>query len=47
MLSDLSTFSVEEQERRLKKAKEDEERARINAEIVDKIVRQESKRIAA
>ncbi|OWM65028.1 hypothetical protein CDL15_Pgr028746 [Punica granatum] len=45
MLTDLSTFSVEEQERRLRKAKEEEERARRNAEIMDQFVRQESKRI--
>ncbi|KAK4752276.1 hypothetical protein SAY87_021074 [Trapa incisa] len=45
LLTDLSTFSVEEQERRLKKAKEVEELARLNAEMVDRVVRQESMRM--
>ncbi|KAI6706855.1 hypothetical protein NL676_009817 [Syzygium grande] len=45
MLSDMSTFSVQEQERRLKIAREEEARARREAEKVDMWVRQESARM--
>ncbi|XP_030515264.2 uncharacterized protein LOC115728993 [Rhodamnia argentea] len=45
MLSDMSTFSVKEQERRLKIAREEEERARREANKVDMWVRQESARM--
>lgn len=45
MLSDVSTFSVQEQERRLKIAREEEDRARREAEKVDMWVRQESARM--
>lgn len=45
MLSDMSTFSVQEQERRLKIAREEEERARREAARVDMWVRQESARM--
>ncbi|KAI9083951.1 hypothetical protein K1719_034209 [Acacia pycnantha] len=45
MLSDLSTFSIKEQEKRLKKAKEDEDRASKEAERIISWVRQESARI--
>lgn len=45
MLSDMSTFSVEEQERRLKKAKEDEEKVSSEAERMILWVKQESARI--
>lgn len=47
MLTDLSTLSVEEQERRLKKAKEAEERACREAERVVQWVRKESARFDA
>ncbi|KAH7865440.1 hypothetical protein Vadar_006730 [Vaccinium darrowii] len=45
MLSDMSTFSVDEQERRLKAAVEEEEKAVKDAERVVKWVRQESLRM--
>lgn len=45
MLSDMSTFSVEEQERRLKAAAEEEEKAVKEAERVVKWVKQESLRM--
>ncbi|KAG4403600.1 hypothetical protein AAZX31_01G138200 [Glycine max] len=45
ILSDTSTFSVKEQERRLKKALEEEERASKEAERIVKWVKQESARI--
>ncbi|XP_028793689.1 uncharacterized protein LOC114749354 [Neltuma alba] len=45
MLSDMSTFSVEEQEKRLKKAKKDEDRASKEAEKIISWVKQESARI--
>ncbi|KAI8555351.1 hypothetical protein RHMOL_Rhmol05G0168100 [Rhododendron molle] len=45
MLSDMSTFSVEEQERRLKAAVEKEEKAVKEAERVVKWVKQESLRM--
>ena len=45
ILSDLSTFSVKEQERRLKKALEEEEKVSKEAEKMVKWVKQESARI--
>ncbi|XP_057448793.1 uncharacterized protein LOC130740271 [Lotus japonicus] len=45
MLSDMSTFSVKEQERRLKKALEQEARVSMEAERVVQRVKQESARI--
>ncbi|KAJ1431174.1 hypothetical protein SESBI_07416 [Sesbania bispinosa] len=45
ILSDISTFSVKEQERRLKKALEDEARASREAERIVQWVKQESARI--
>lgn len=45
ILSDISTFSVKAQERRLKKALEDEERVSKEAERVVQWVKQESARI--
>lgn len=45
ILSDMSTFSVKEQESRLKKALEEEERASKEAERIVKWVKQESARI--
>jgi hypothetical protein len=47
MLTDLSTLSVREQEKRLKKAKEEEERACREAERVVQWVRRESARFDA
>lgn len=47
LLSDVSTFSVKEQERRLKKAVEDEKKANVEAERVVQWVKQESARIDA
>lgn len=47
LLSDVSTFSVKEQERRLKKAVEDEKKAKVEAERVVQWVKQESARIDA
>ncbi|GLT74910.1 hypothetical protein SLA2020_466750 [Shorea laevis] len=47
MLSDLSTFSVREQERRLKMALKEEERISKEAEKVVKWVKQESTRMDA
>ncbi|XP_059444982.1 uncharacterized protein LOC132176716 [Corylus avellana] len=45
ILSDMSTFSVREQERRLKKALKDEERVSREAEKVVQWVKQESSRM--
>ncbi|ESW30102.1 hypothetical protein PHAVU_002G124800 [Phaseolus vulgaris] len=45
MLSDRSTFSVKEQEKRLKKALEEEEKVSKEAERVVQWVKQESARI--
>lgn len=45
ILSDLSTFSVKEQERKLKKALEEEEKISREAEKVVKWVKQESARM--
>ena len=45
ILSDMSTFSVKEQESRLKKALEEEERVSKEAERLVKWVKQESARI--
>lgn len=45
ILSDMSTFSVQEQERRLKKAVKEEEMAAREAERVVKWVKQESARL--
>ncbi|CAK8540226.1 unnamed protein product [Lathyrus sativus] len=45
ILSDMSTFSVKEQERRLKKALEEEKRVEFEAERVVQWVKQESSRI--
>ncbi|KAK7252566.1 hypothetical protein RIF29_36610 [Crotalaria pallida] len=45
ILSDMSTFSAKEQERRLKKALEEEERVSREAERVVQWVKQESARI--
>ncbi|KAK7309473.1 hypothetical protein RJT34_06228 [Clitoria ternatea] len=45
MLSDMSTFSVKEQERRLKKALQEEKRVSKEAERVVQWVKQESARI--
>ncbi|XP_020236180.1 uncharacterized protein LOC109815792 [Cajanus cajan] len=45
ILSDMSTFSVKEQEKRLKKALEEEERVSMEAERVVQWVKQESARI--
>ncbi|PSR93595.1 Pullulanase [Actinidia chinensis var. chinensis] len=45
MLSDMSTFSVKEQKRRLKKAKEEEEKVVKEAERVVQWVKQESARM--
>lgn len=45
MLSDMSTFSVKEQEKRLKKALEEEEKVSKEAERVVQWVKQESARI--
>ncbi|XP_027362381.1 uncharacterized protein LOC113869996 [Abrus precatorius] len=45
ILSDMSTFSVKEQERRLKKALEEEERVSKEAERIVHWVKQESARI--
>ncbi|KAA8528176.1 hypothetical protein F0562_035573 [Nyssa sinensis] len=45
ILSDMSTFSVKEQERRLKKAKEEEERLSREAEKAVRWVKQESARM--
>ncbi|OIW10736.1 hypothetical protein TanjilG_27682 [Lupinus angustifolius] len=45
ILSDMSTFSAKEQEKRLKKALEEEKRASIEAERVVQWVKQESARI--
>lgn len=47
ILSDLSTFSVKEQERKLKKALEEEEKISREAERVAKWVKQESARMDA
>lgn len=47
MLSDFSTFSVKEQERRLKKALEEEEEVSREAEKIVRWVKQESARIDA
>ncbi|KAE9613230.1 hypothetical protein Lalb_Chr05g0215321 [Lupinus albus] len=45
ILSDMSTFSAKEQEKRLKKALEEEKRVSIEAERVVQWVKQESARI--
>lgn len=45
ILSDMSTFSVKEQERRLKKALEEEKKVKFEAERVVQWVKQESSRI--
>ncbi|KAK7307383.1 hypothetical protein VNO77_40395 [Canavalia gladiata] len=45
ILSDMSTFSVKEQERRLKKALEEEDRVSREAERIVQWVKQESSRI--
>lgn len=45
ILSDMSTFSVKEQERRLKKALEEEEKVSKEAERVAQWVKQESAKI--
>lgn len=45
MLSDMSTFSVQEQNKRLRKAKEDEDRVSKEAEKIISWVKQESARI--
>ncbi|KAL5099806.1 hypothetical protein RYX36_004133 [Vicia faba] len=47
ILSDMSTFSVKEQERRLKKALEEEKKVKFEAERVVQWVKQESSRIDA
>lgn len=47
ILSDLSTFSVKEQERKLKKALKEEERVNKEAERVVQWVKQESARMDA
>lgn len=47
LLSDLSTFSVDEQERRMKKALKEEERVSREAERVVQWVKQESARMDA
>jgi nucleoid DNA-binding protein len=45
ILSDMSTFSVKEQEKRLKKALEEEKKVSIEAERVVQWVKQESSKI--
>ncbi|KAL2348784.1 hypothetical protein Fmac_002784 [Flemingia macrophylla] len=45
ILSDMSTFSVKEQEKRLKKALQEEERVSVEAQRVVRWVKQESARI--
>ncbi|KAM6556081.1 hypothetical protein CsatB_003100 [Cannabis sativa] len=47
LLSDMSTFSVKEQERRLKKALKEEDKASKEAEKVVQWVKQESARMDA
>jgi nucleoid DNA-binding protein len=45
LLSDMTTFSVKQQERRLKKALEEEKKVSIEAERIVQWVKQESSRI--